>query len=255
MVNQMGAYWLKRAVCLLGIAGASALLNVPATAESAFEASSDRSVSETVSETQSEEVASASGTIVDIAATSGSFNTLVAALEAAGLVETLAGEGPFTVFAPTDEAFAALPPGMLEELLKPENQGALIEILTYHVVSGSVMSSDLESGSIPSLQGEALAVDLSNGVMVGDAMVVEADIPASNGTIHAIDTVMLPESVLQVQEEPTPDGTMTPGEMTTPEDMTLPEGSPMPDGMMMPEETVPEGMVIPEETAPEEGTR
>ena len=235
MVNQMGANWFGRSLALVAVTGASVLLNLPATAESVLEGSRENSVAETISETKSEETASASGTIVDIAASSGSFNTLVTALEAAGLVETLAGEGPFTVFAPTDEAFAALPPGTVEELLKPENQDVLMEILTYHVVPGTVMSTDLEAGSISSLQGEALPIDLSNGVMVGDAMVIDADIPASNGTIHAIDTVMLPEGVLAVEEAPMPEGMMMPEEMTTPEGMSLPEETPMPEGMMMPE--------------------
>ena len=108
MVYQMGVSAIGRSLALLGVAGASVLLNVPANAESAFESSIDNSVTETISEAKSEETASSGGTIVDIAAASGSFDTLVAALEAAGLVETLAGEGPFTVFAPTDEAFAAL---------------------------------------------------------------------------------------------------------------------------------------------------
>nr|WP_239124764.1 fasciclin domain-containing protein [Leptolyngbya sp. CCY15150] len=132
-------------------------------------------------------------TIVDIAASSESFQTLTAALEAADLVSTLQGEGPFTVFAPTDEAFAALPPGTLEALLLPENKDILVSILTYHVVPGSVMSTDLTSGAVPTAEGRSIMVDVSEaGVMVNNASVVMADIEASNGVVHVIDQVILP---------------------------------------------------------------
>lgn len=131
--------------------------------------------------------------IVDTASNAGSFNTLVTAVEAAGLVDALKGEGPFTVFAPTDEAFAALPEGTVEELLKPENQDQLIEILTYHVVPGKVMSTDLSDDMMATtLEGRELTVDLEKGVMINDANVVTADIDADNGVIHVIDKVMLP---------------------------------------------------------------
>jgi uncharacterized surface protein with fasciclin (FAS1) repeats len=132
-------------------------------------------------------------TIVDIAASNESFQTLTAALEAADLVSTLQGEGPFTVFAPTDEAFAALPPGTLEALLLPENKDILVSILTYHVVPGSVMSTDLTSGAVPTAEGRSIMVDVSEaGVMVNNASVVMADIEASNGVVHVIDQVILP---------------------------------------------------------------
>ncbi len=129
--------------------------------------------------------------IVDTAVAAGSFNTLVSALEAAGLVDTLKGEGPFTVFAPTDEAFAKIPKDQIQALLANKTQ--LTEVLTYHVVAGSVMSSDLENGMmVETLQGGDLSINTTDGVMVNDAKVVQADIVCSNGVIHAIDTVLMP---------------------------------------------------------------
>jgi uncharacterized surface protein with fasciclin (FAS1) repeats len=134
--------------------------------------------------------------IVDAAVEAGSFQTLVAALEAAGLVDTLKGEGPFTVFAPTDEAFAALPEGTVESLLEPENRDQLVAILTYHVVPGAVRSGDLagQELDVETVQGETVAIDATGGaVMVNDATVVQADIEADNGVIHVIDTVIMPQ--------------------------------------------------------------
>ncbi len=131
-------------------------------------------------------------TIVDIATSAGSFNTLTTALEAADLVNTLEGEGPFSVFAPTDEAFAALPEGTLEELLKPENKDKLVKILTYHVVSGAVLSTDLEEGTVSTVEGSEVEIQLGDKVKVNEAQVVEADIQASNGVIHVIDQVIIP---------------------------------------------------------------
>lgn len=136
-------------------------------------------------------------TIVAIASENDSFSTLVAALSAADLAEVLSGEGPFTVFAPTDEAFAALPEGTVEELLKPENKDQLVEILKYHVVLGKVMSTDIASGPVETVEGEALNIQVDEGsqaVMVNDATVTQTDIVGSNGVIHVIDTVMLPPS-------------------------------------------------------------
>ena len=131
--------------------------------------------------------------IVDTAVSAGDFNTLAAALTAAGLVETLKGEGPFTVFAPTDAAFAALPEGTVETLLKPENKDQLVAVLTYHVVPGKVMSGDLVDGmKATTVQGGEITIDLDNGPMVNDAHVVTPDIAASNGVIHVIDKVILP---------------------------------------------------------------
>ncbi len=133
--------------------------------------------------------------IVDTAVGAGSFNTLVAAVQAADLVDTLKGEGPFTVFAPTDEAFAALPEGTVETLLKPENKDQLVAILTYHVVPGKVMSTDLSDDmKAATVAGGDLTIDLDNGVMINDASVVTADIETSNGVIHVIDKVILPAS-------------------------------------------------------------
>jgi len=137
---------------------------------------------------------SAPGDIVDVAAGNGSFNTLVAAVQAAGLVDALKGDGPLTVFAPTDEAFAALPEGTVESLLLPENVEALQAILLYHVVSGKVMSTDLK-GTIdaPTLEGSTIQIVAgSGGVTVNGANVVAADVAASNGVIHVIDAVLLP---------------------------------------------------------------
>ncbi|SHF63542.1 MULTISPECIES: fasciclin domain-containing protein [Litoreibacter] len=133
--------------------------------------------------------------IVDTAVAAGSFGTLVAAVQAAGLVDTLKGEGPFTVFAPTDEAFAALPEGTVETLLKPENKDQLTAILTYHVVAGKVMSGDLSDGmTAATVQGGEVTIKTEGGVMVNDANVTAADIEASNGVIHVIDKVIMPAS-------------------------------------------------------------
>lgn len=131
--------------------------------------------------------------IVDTAVAAGDFTTLVAAVEAAGLVDTLKGEGPFTVFAPTDAAFAALPNGTVETLLKPENKDQLVSILTYHVVPGAVMSSDLTDGmTAATVQGANVTFTLEGGAKVNDANITTADIAASNGVIHVIDKVIMP---------------------------------------------------------------
>ena len=132
--------------------------------------------------------------IVDTAVSAGSFNTLAAALEAAGLVETLKGKGPFTVFAPTDQAFAKLPEGTLKSLLKPANKEKLTAILTYHVVAGNVKAADvIKLSSAKTLNGQSVTVKVVGGkVLINGATVVKADIAATNGTIHVIDTVLLP---------------------------------------------------------------
>jgi uncharacterized surface protein with fasciclin (FAS1) repeats len=131
--------------------------------------------------------------IVETAVAAGSFNTLAAALKAAGLVETLKGKGPFTVFAPTDDAFKKLPPGTLEDLLKPENKSKLVAILTYHVVSGKVLAADVKPGKVKTVQGsEATLMVMGKGVMIDKANVVKTDVVASNGVIHVIDAVILP---------------------------------------------------------------
>jgi hypothetical protein len=135
------------------------------------------------------------GTIVDVASGAGNFGTLVAAVTAAELVETLSGEGPFTVFAPTDEAFAALPAGVVDALLLPENKALLAQILTYHVVSGKVMAADVTDSDVATVEGQTVKLSTADGVSVNGAKVVSADVAASNGVIHAIDAVILPPGV------------------------------------------------------------
>ena len=131
--------------------------------------------------------------IVAVASGAGSFKTLVAAVKAAGLVETLQGTGPFTVFAPTDEAFAKLPKGTVESLLKPENKEKLVAILTYHVVAGKVMAADVKTMMAKTVNGKSLDVKVTDGaVTVDNAKVIKTDVAASNGVIHVIDTVVMP---------------------------------------------------------------
>ncbi|MEY3181429.1 MAG: hypothetical protein RL583_589 [Actinomycetota bacterium] len=149
--------------------------------------------SDSATETMTEETSV--GTIVDVAVGAGNFTTLVAAVTAADLVETLSGTGPFTVFAPTDEAFAALPAGVLDALLLPENKALLAQILTYHVVSGMVMAADVTDGEVATVEGQNVKLSTMGGVMVNQATVVAADVMASNGVIHAIDAVILPPGV------------------------------------------------------------
>ena len=140
-------------------------------------------------------VVAQTGDVVDTAVGAGQFKTLAAALKAAGLVSTLKGSGPFTVFAPTDEAFAKLPKGTVEDLLKPENKAKLTAILTYHVVPGKVMAADVAKiSSAKTVQGEALTVQVQGStVMVDAARVTKADVAAANGVIHVIDTVLMPK--------------------------------------------------------------
>ena len=134
--------------------------------------------------------------IVGLAVETDALSTLVAAVKAAGLVETLQGDGPFTVFAPTNAAFEALPAGTLEDLLKPENKDQLIAILTYHVVSGKVMSSDLSDGmKAATVNGKEITITTMGGAKVNGANVVTADVEASNGVVHVIDAVILPPSM------------------------------------------------------------
>jgi len=134
------------------------------------------------------------GDIVAVAEGAGKFTTLCAAVKAAGLVETLQGKGPFTVFAPTDEAFAKLPKGALEDLLKPENKKKLADILTYHVLAGKVMAADVKTMEAETVNGQKLSLVVEDGkVTVNKAKVIMADVAASNGVIHAIDTVLMPK--------------------------------------------------------------
>jgi uncharacterized surface protein with fasciclin (FAS1) repeats len=129
--------------------------------------------------------------IVDTAVSAGQFNTLVAAVKAAGLVETLKGKGPFTVFAPNDAAFAKLPAGTVEALLK--DKAKLASILTYHVVAGKVMAKDVKAGDVKTVQGSMISLKTDGGVMVNNAKIIATDVAADNGVIHIIDTVMLPK--------------------------------------------------------------
>ena len=129
--------------------------------------------------------------IVDTAVKAGNFKTLVAAVQAAGLVDTLKGPGPFTVFAPTDEAFAKIPKATLDGLLG--DKAALTKVLTYHVVPGKVMASDVKAGAVKAVQGQDITVSTSMGVMVDQSKVIATDVAASNGVIHAIDTVLMPK--------------------------------------------------------------
>lgn len=135
--------------------------------------------------------------IVDTAVKAGNFKTLVAAVKAAGLVDTLKGEGPFTIFAPTDKAFAKLPKGTVESLLKPENKDKLVAILTYHAVSGKVMAADaakLANGArVKTINGQEITVRNKKGVRINNATVIKPDIECTNGVIHVIDTVLLPK--------------------------------------------------------------
>ncbi|MEZ5328734.1 MAG: fasciclin domain-containing protein [Verrucomicrobiales bacterium] len=144
-------------------------------------------------EDKKKEKPAAEQTVVEIAAGNDSFKTLVAAVKASGLAETLSGEGPFTVFAPTDEAFAKLPDGTLESLLKPEAKEKLAAILTYHVVAGNVMAADVKPGKVKTVNGKEFEIKVVDGVVTVDgAKVVKTDIVGKNGVIHVLDAVILP---------------------------------------------------------------
>jgi uncharacterized surface protein with fasciclin (FAS1) repeats len=162
-----------------------------ATTEAAPVATEGEDMTETT-----DDMADEPGTIIDVATANGSFGTLGVAVEVAGLVDTLSSEGPFTVFAPTDDAFAALPEGLVDCLLLEENVDTLTAILTYHVVSGEVLSTDLTDGPVATVQTEEITVDLTDGVVLNETVnVIIPDVPASNGVIHAIDGVLLPPTV------------------------------------------------------------
>jgi uncharacterized surface protein with fasciclin (FAS1) repeats len=135
------------------------------------------------------------GTIVEVAQGNADFSTLVSAVVAAGLAETLSGEGPFTVFAPTNAAFEALPAGLLEKLLLPENKETLVKILTYHVVPSKVMAADVAAGDVTTVEGSTFTISTEGGVKVNTSNVTATDVPASNGVIHVIDAVLVPSSV------------------------------------------------------------
>lgn len=157
------------------------------SSESAMSASPSASASDSMSTTAS------TNDIVGVASANPSTTTLVTALEAAGLVTALQAPGPFTVFAPTNDAFAKLPAGVLDKLVQPQNKEALTKILTYHVVNGEVMAADVTDGPVPTLEGQSITLSTANGVTINDtAKVTTADVDASNGVIHLIDTVLLP---------------------------------------------------------------
>ena len=164
---------------------------------SSNESSSESSPSPAATSAEASPTAAAeAGTIVEVASGNPDFSTLVAAVSAADLAETLGAEGPYTVFAPTNEAFEALPAGLLDELLKPKNKEVLTQILTYHVVAGEVMSTDIEPGDVPTVEGEDLTIAVTDGtVTVTGATVEAADVEASNGVIHVIDEVLVPPNV------------------------------------------------------------
>ena len=157
---------------------------------------SDGSSSDTtVAASDSTEMATEAGTIVEVAQGNEDFSTLVQAVVAAGLAETLSGEGPFTVFAPTNAAFEALPAGLLEKLLLPENKETLVKILTYHVVGAKVMAADVAAGEVATVEGSSFTISTEGGVKVDAANVTTTDLPASNGVIHVIDAVLVPPTV------------------------------------------------------------
>ncbi|MEG4072002.1 fasciclin domain-containing protein [Microcoleus sp. Pol14C2] len=208
MKNQNLPSWMKQLTGFAGVIGASALIGFPAWAHitsntNVANATQTQQVPGKVktaaspAPTGTSQAPTAAGKdIVAIASGDTQFKTLTKALGSAGLVTTLQGKGPFTVFAPTDAAFAALPKGTVENLLKPENKAKLTKILTYHVVPGSVLSTSLKSGDVKSVEGSSLNVAVSTGkVTVGGANVVKADIKASNGVIHVIDKVLMPPDV------------------------------------------------------------
>jgi uncharacterized surface protein with fasciclin (FAS1) repeats len=199
--NQNLVRFGKKALAAVTVAGTVMLLSPAAFADNCNNHSGDKSSEADQSQPVAGGPSGATqpSNIVQIASRNASFTTLTRALKAAGLVDTLSGEGPFTVFAPTDAAFAALEkqaPGTLEMLLKPENKAKLVKVLTYHVVSGSVMSNELKTGNVTTVEGSPVMVNLNGGkVMVNQANVISADLEASNGVIHVIDTVIVPPTL------------------------------------------------------------
>jgi len=173
---------------IIAIAAASVLLLSACGAD-------DSTTDTTVAAGDDTEMSTEVGNIVAVAQGNEDFSTLVAAITAAGLGDALSGAGPFTVFAPTNAAFEALPAGLLEKLLLPENKEVLTKILTYHVVSAKVMAADVTAGDVTTLEGSAFAVTTEGGVKVNKSNVTATDVPASNGVIHVIDAVLVPASV------------------------------------------------------------
>ena len=184
---------------LAGTAAVAAVLILAGCASGTDESESTETTA-AAEETMAEETTEAAkaeepGTIVDVAVGNEDFSTLVAAVQAAGLAETLSGDGPFTVFAPTNDAFAALPAGLLEALLLPENKDTLVKILTYHVVPGEVTSDMVTAGDVATVEGQNVTITTDGGVKVNGAHVIATDVMASNGVIHVIDAVIVPPDV------------------------------------------------------------
>ena len=198
MKNQNVPSWMKQLTSFAGVIGASALIGFPAWAHintntSVGNATQTQQVAGNVKTAASPAPMAQAKDIVAIASGDPQFKTLTKALTVAGLVPTLQGKGPFTVFAPTDAAFAALPKATLDDLLKPANKAKLVKVLTYHVVSGEVLSTSLKSGEVPTVEKSKLKLVVNGGkVTVDAANVVKADIKASNGVIHVIDKVLMP---------------------------------------------------------------
>ena len=185
---------------LAGTAAVAAVLILAGCASGSDESESTETTAAAAEETMAEETtedaaAEEPGTIVDVAVGNEDFSTLVAAVQAAGLAETLSGDGPFTVFAPTNDAFAALPAGLLEALLLPENKDTLVKILTYHVVPGEVTSDMVTAGDVATVEGQNVTITTDGGVKVNGANVIATDVMASNGVIHVIDAVIVPPDV------------------------------------------------------------
>jgi len=190
-----GAIMMKLAIYAATLVSSASLVIACGGGGAMPEPASPESTAENSAASPASETAATASNIVETATAAGSFTTLVAAVKAAGLAETLSGPGPFTVFAPTDDAFAKLPAGTVEGLLKPENKDKLVAILTYHVVPGVLMAKDVVGGSkLMTVQGQelSLSIDGSN-VMVDDAKISKTDIAASNGVIHVIDNVVMPK--------------------------------------------------------------
>ena len=179
------------AVAALTLAACGSSSSTTATSTSAATASPSMAATTPAASSTS----AAAGTVVEVAAANPDFTTLVAAVKAAGLVDTLNGPGPFTVFAPTNEAFKALPAGVLAKLLLPANKATLTKILTYHVVPAEVMAADVKPGKVKTVEGGELTITTTGGVKVNDANVTATDIAASNGVIHVIDKVLVPADV------------------------------------------------------------
>jgi uncharacterized surface protein with fasciclin (FAS1) repeats len=184
---------MKFRLAMAGVATASALALAACGSSSSTESSATPSpaMSSAMASPSASDAASAKD-IVGVASANPTTSTLVTALDAAGLVGALQAAGPFTVFAPTDDAFAALPAGVLDKLVQPQNKDALTKILTYHVVQGEVPSSAVKDGDVPTLEGQSITLSTANGVTVNGAKVTTPDVEASNGVIHLIDQVLLP---------------------------------------------------------------